>query len=166
MNATSCRCRQRLSTDGGTSSILPQNAAGLATIPTARDFAKLIWKVNAPTWDFDEATFDRTAASFDNRDDVSIVIHNYRWRLSLAEGDPQYDHLEKRLAEGPVIAVPTITLDGEADGVVPATDGQSTAAKFVGGRQHRVIPNVGHTLPQEDPTAFAAAVWELASKQR
>ena len=85
-----------------------------------REFARLIWKSNSPKWDFDDATFDRTAASFDNPDYVGIVIHNYRWRLSLAEGNPQYDDLEKRLAEAPVIAVPTITLDGDSDGVAPA----------------------------------------------
>ena len=126
-----------------------------------RDFAKLIWKINSPKWDFDDATFDRTAASFDNPDHVSIVIHNYRWRLSLAEGDPQYDDLEKRLAEGPVIAVPTITLDGDSDGVAPATDGTSYARKFSGKRTHRIIKGVGHNLPQEAPQAFAEAVVEV-----
>jgi pimeloyl-ACP methyl ester carboxylesterase len=127
-----------------------------------REFAKLIWKVNSPKWDFDDATFDRTAASFDNPDYVSIVIHNYRWPLSLAEGDPQYDELEKRLAEGPVIAVPTITLDGDSDGVAPATDGTSYAKKFSGKRTHRIIKGVGHNLPQEAPQAFAEAVVEVA----
>jgi pimeloyl-ACP methyl ester carboxylesterase len=126
-----------------------------------RDFAKLIWKFNSPKWDFDDATFDRTAASFDNPDHVSIVIHNYRWRLSLAEGDPQYDELEKRLAEGPVIAVPTITLDGDSDGVVPASDGTSYAKKFTGKRTHRIIKGVGHNPPQEAPQAFAEAVIEV-----
>jgi pimeloyl-ACP methyl ester carboxylesterase len=125
-----------------------------------RDFAKLIWKANSPKWDFDDATFDRTAASFDNPDHVSIVIHNYRWRLSLAEGDPQYDDLEKRLAEGPVIAVPTITLDGDSDGVAPASDGTSYAKKFSGKRTHRIIKGIGHNLPQEAPQAFAEAVVE------
>lgn len=122
------------------------------------DFAKLIWKFNSPTWNFDDATFDRTAASFDNPDYVGIVIHNYRWRLSLAEGDPQYDDLEKRLAAGPVITVPTITLDGDSDGVVPATDGMSYAKKFAGKRTHRIIKGVGHNLPQEAPQAFADAI--------
>ena len=126
-----------------------------------RDLAKLIWKFNSPKWDFDDATFDRTAASFDNPDYVSIVIHNYRWRLSLAEGDPQYDDLEKRLAEGPVIAVPTITLDGDSDGVAPATDGTSYAMKFSGKRTHRIIKGIGHNLPQEAPQAFAEAVVEV-----
>jgi pimeloyl-ACP methyl ester carboxylesterase len=124
------------------------------------NFAKLIWKFNSPKWDFNDATFDRTAASFDNPDYVSIVIHNYRWRLSLAEGDPKYDDLEKRLAEDPVIAVPTITLDGDSDGVVPATDGTSYAKKFSGKRTHRIIKGIGHNLPQEAPQAFAKAVVE------
>ena len=94
------------------------------------------------------------------------MIHSYRHRLGFAAGYPPYEGLEKRLAAPSTITVPTITLDGDADGVVPASDGKSTAAKFVGGRQHRVIPNVGHNLPREDPAAFAAAVWELASKKR
>jgi pimeloyl-ACP methyl ester carboxylesterase len=126
-----------------------------------RDFAKLIWKNVSPKWDFDDATFDRTAASFNNPDHVSIVIHNYRWRLSLAKGDPQYDDLEKRLAEGPVIAVPTITLDGDSDGVAPASDGTSYASKFSGKRTHRIIMGVGHNLPQEAPQAFAEAIVEV-----
>ncbi len=96
-----------------------------------------------------------------NPDYVSIVIHNYRWRLSLAEGDPQYDDLEKRLAEGPVIAVPTITLDGDSDGVAPASDGTSYAKKFSGKRTHRIIKGIGHNLPQEAPQAFAEAVVEV-----
>src|SRR5215207_137829 len=97
-----------------------------------RDFAKLIWKSNSPKWAFDDATFDRSAAALDNPDHVSNVIHNYRWRLSVAEGDPQYDDLEKRLAGAPVIAVPTITLDGDSDGVAPTSDGTSYAKKFSG----------------------------------
>jgi pimeloyl-ACP methyl ester carboxylesterase len=126
-----------------------------------RDFAKLIWKFNSPKWDFDDATFERTAASFDNPDYVQIVIHNYRWRLSLAEGDRQYDDLEKRFAEGPIIAVPTITLDGDSDGVAPASDGTSYAKKFSGKRTHRIIKGIGHNLPQEAPQAFAQAVVEV-----
>ena len=104
--------------------------------------------------------------AFDNPDYVDVVIHSYRHRLGFAAGYPPYEDLEKQLAALPTITVPTITLDGDADGVVPATDGKSTAAKFSGERQHRVISNVGHNLPQENPTAFAAAVWELASKKR
>ncbi|MFS8978190.1 alpha/beta hydrolase [Cupriavidus necator] len=127
-----------------------------------REFADLIWKANSPKWAFDQATFDRSAASFDNPDYINIVIHNYRWRLSLAEGEPQYDEVEKRLAQGPVIAVPTITLDGDSDGVAPATDGTSYARMFSGKRMHRIIPGVGHNLPQEAPAAFAEAVIEVA----
>ncbi|MEH1963471.1 MAG: alpha/beta hydrolase [Nostoc sp.] len=115
---------------------------------------------------FDEATLDQHASAFDNPDYVEVVIHSYRHRLGLAAGYPMYEEFEQRLAAQPTITVPTITLDGDADGVVPATDGKSTAAKFSGERQHRVIPNVGHNLPQEDPKAFATAVWELASKKR
>ncbi|MFL5578657.1 MAG: alpha/beta fold hydrolase [Gemmatimonadaceae bacterium] len=126
-----------------------------------RDFARLIWKSNSPKWDFDDATFDRTAASFDNPDHVSIVIHNYRWRLSLADGDPRYDDLERRLAAAPVIAVPTITLDGDSDGVAPASDGSSYASRFSGRHTHRIVKGAGHNLPQEAPRAFADAVVEV-----
>jgi pimeloyl-ACP methyl ester carboxylesterase len=126
-----------------------------------RDFAKLIWKTASPKWDFDDATFDRSAASFDNPDHVSIVIHNYRWRLGLAEGEPKYDDLEKRLAEGPVIAVPTITLEGDTNGA-PHLDASSYAKKFSGKYSHRIIKGgVGHNLPQEAPQAFAQAVVDV-----
>lgn len=127
-----------------------------------REFANLIWKANSPKWAFDQATFDRTAASFDNPDYISIVIHNYRWRLGVAEGETRYDELEARLAQGPVIGVPTITLDGDSDGVAPATDGTSYARMFSGKRKHRIINGVGHNLPQEAPAAFADAVIEVA----
>ena len=126
-----------------------------------REFANLIWTANSPKWDFDAATFERSAQSFDNPDYISIVIHNYRWRLSIVDGDPKYDALEQRLAAGPVIAVPTITLDGDSDGVAPASDGKSYAAKFTGRRTHRIIKGVGHNLPQEAPRAFAGAVVEV-----
>ena len=126
-----------------------------------RDFAKLIWQIASPKWDFDDATFDRSAASFDNPDHVSVVIHNYRWRLGLAEGEPKYDDLEKRLAEGPDIAVPTITLEGDANGA-PHPDASSYAKKFSGRYAHRIITGgIGHNLPQEAPQAFAAAVVEV-----
>jgi pimeloyl-ACP methyl ester carboxylesterase len=126
-----------------------------------RDFAKLIWQIASPKWDFDDATFDRTAASFDNPDHVNIVIHNYRWRLSLAEGESQYDSLEKRLAEGPVITVPTITLEGDANGA-PHLDSTSYRNKFSGKYAHRIIRGgVGHNLPQEAPDAFAKAVVDV-----
>lgn len=127
-----------------------------------RDIARILWTTNSPKWNYDEATFERTAASFDNPDYVHIVIHNYRWRLSLAEGFPKYAELEKRLATLPTISVPTITMDGDSDGVVPATDGKAYAAKFTGPRAHRIV-NAGHNVPQEAPQAFADAVWTLAS---
>ena len=126
-----------------------------------RDFAKLIWQLASPKWDFDDATFDRTAASFDNPDHVSIVIHNYRWRLGLAEGEPKYDDLEKRLAEGPVITVPTITLEGDANGA-PHPVPSSYARKFSGKYTHRTLNGgIGHNLPQEAPQAFAEAIVEV-----
>lgn len=125
------------------------------------DFNKLIWQLASPKWDFDDATFDRTAASFNNPDHVSIVIHNYRWRLGLAEGEAKYDELEKRLAEGPVITVPTITLEGDAN-CAPHPDSSSYAKKFSGKYTHRIITGgVGHNLPQEAPQAFAQAVVEV-----
>jgi pimeloyl-ACP methyl ester carboxylesterase len=125
------------------------------------DFAKLIWQIASPKWDFDDATFDRSAAAFDNPDHVRIVIHNYRWRLGLAEGEPKYDELEKRLAEGPVISVPTITLEGDANGA-PHPDPSSYAKKFSGKYANRIITGgVGHNLPQEAPQAFAEAVVEV-----
>jgi pimeloyl-ACP methyl ester carboxylesterase len=125
------------------------------------DFAKLIWQLASPKWNFDDATFERSAASLDNPDHVSIVIHNYRWRLGLAEGEPQYDDLEKRLAEAPDITVPTITLEGDANGA-PHPDAASYAKKFSGKYAHRVIAGgVGHNLPQEAPQAFAEAVVEV-----
>ena len=125
------------------------------------DFAKLIWQIASPKWDFDDATFDRSAASFENPDHVDIVIHNYRWRLGLAEGEPQYDDLENRLAEGPLITVPTITLEGDANGA-PHPEASSYAKKFSGRYEHRIIEGgVGHNLPQEAPQAFAEAVVEV-----
>jgi pimeloyl-ACP methyl ester carboxylesterase len=126
----------------------------------AREFNKLIWKLASPQWDFDDATFDRTAASFDNPDHVDIVIHNYRWRLALADGESQYDDLEEQLAKGPVISVPTITLEGDANGA-PHPDPSSYAGKFAGPYTHRTIEGgIGHNLPQEAPDAFAAAILE------
>ena len=123
-----------------------------------REFSKLIWHIASPKWSFDDATFDRSAASFDNPDHVDIVIHNYRWRLGLAEGESRYDDLEERLAKGPVIAVPTITLEGDANGA-PHPDPSAYAKKFSGQYAHRTITGgVGHNLPQEAPRAFAQAV--------
>jgi pimeloyl-ACP methyl ester carboxylesterase len=126
------------------------------------DFAKLIWQLASPKWHFDDATFNRSAASFENPDHVSIVIHNYRWRLGLAEGEPKYDELEKRLAASPVITVPTITLEGDANGA-PHPDPGSYANKFSGRYAHRTIKGgIGHNLPQEAPRAFAEAVVDVA----
>ena len=126
-----------------------------------RDFAKLIWRTASPKWNFDDATFDRSAASFDNPDHVAIAIHNYRWRLGLAEGEDEYDELEKRLAEGPVITVPAITLEGDANGA-PHPDPSAYAKKFSGKYSHRTIEGgIGHNLPQEAPEAFARAVIEV-----
>jgi pimeloyl-ACP methyl ester carboxylesterase len=127
------------------------------------DFAKLIWQLASPKWDFDDATFERSAATFDNPDHVSIVIHNYRWRLGLAEGEPNYDELEQRLAEAPTITVPTITLEGDANGA-PHPDASAYAGKFTGKYEHRIITGgVGHNLPQEAPQAFAQAVIDVDS---
>ncbi len=126
------------------------------------DFAKLIWQLASPKWNFDDATFDRTAASFDNPDHVAIVIHNYRWRLSLAEGEAKYDELEKKLADAPAITVPTITMEGDANGA-PHSDASAYAKKFSGKYSHRVVTGgVGHNLPQEAPRAFAEAIVDVA----
>jgi pimeloyl-ACP methyl ester carboxylesterase len=123
-----------------------------------REFSRLIWQLASPRWAFDDATFARTAAAFDNPDHVAIVIHNYRWRLGLAAGEPQYDDLERQLAEAPAIAVPTITLEGDANGA-PHPDPSAYASKFTGRYEHRTISGgVGHNLPQEAPQAFAQAV--------
>jgi pimeloyl-ACP methyl ester carboxylesterase len=125
------------------------------------DFAKLVWQIASPKWKFDDATFERTASSFNNPDHVSIVIHNYRWRLGLAEGESKYDELEKRLAAFPVITVPTITLQGDADGA-PRPEPSSYAKKFAGKYSHRLIKGgIGHNLPQEAPQAFAKAIVDV-----
>ncbi len=127
-----------------------------------KEFARLIWRIASPKWDFDHKTFDRSAQAFDNPDHVAVVIHNYRWRIGLAEGAPAYDALEKRLAEAPAIRVPTITLEGDANGA-PHPDPASYAKRFSGKYAHRLITGgVGHNLPQEEPKAFAEAVIEVA----
>jgi pimeloyl-ACP methyl ester carboxylesterase len=127
-----------------------------------REFAKLIWRTASPQWHFDDATFDRSAASFDNPDHVDIVIHNYRWRLGLADGEPAYDELEKRLAEAPDISVPAIILEGDANGA-PHPEPDAYATKFSGRYEHRTVEGgIGHNLPQEAPRAFADAVLEVA----
>ncbi len=125
------------------------------------DFNKLIWQLASPKWNFDDATFDRSAASFNNPDHADIVIHNYRWRLGLADGERKYDDLEKQLATGPVITVPSITMEGDANGA-PHPDPSSYARKFSGRYEHRTIKGgVGHNLPQEAPQAFAKAVIDV-----
>jgi pimeloyl-ACP methyl ester carboxylesterase len=125
------------------------------------DFSKLIWQIASPKWNFDDATFDRSAAAFDNADHVAIVIHNYRWRLNLAKGESKYDDLEKRLAKFPAITLPTITLEGDANGA-PHPEPGSYAKRFTGKYEHRNIAGgIGHNLPQEAPQAFAQAVIDV-----
>jgi pimeloyl-ACP methyl ester carboxylesterase len=126
-----------------------------------RDFSKLIWHLASPKWNFDDVTFDRSAAAFDNPDHVDIVIHNYRWRQALVDGEAKYDDLEKRLAEAPVITVPTITLEGDANGA-PHPEPEAYTKKFSGKYEHRTIKGgIGHNLPQEAPQAFAKAVVDV-----
>ena len=125
-----------------------------------RDFAKLIWRIASPRWNFDDTTFDRSATAFDNPDHVNVVIHNYRWRLGLAEGEHEYDELESRLAAAPVISVPTITLEGDANGA-PHLEPGVYANKFSGRYEHRTLTGgIGHNLPQEAPEAFAQAIFD------
>ena len=137
--------------------------AGLAA--DRRGVARVIWTRNSPSWRFDDAAFDRTAMAFDNPDYVEVVIHSYRHRLGLAQGYAPYQEIESKLATLPVITVPTITLDGVADGNYPASDGSATAAKFRGLRTHRRVPEAGHNLPQEAPRAFADAVIDLINSR-
>lgn len=128
-----------------------------------REFSKLIWQLASPQWSFDDATFDRSAASFDNPDHVAIVIHNYRWRLALAQGESKYDDFERKLAVGPIITVPTITLEGDANGA-PHPEPSVYKTKFSGKYEHRLISGgIGHNLPQEAPAAFAKAIIDVAS---
>lgn len=138
---------------------------GAAGYAANRDgFNKLIWQLASPQWKFDDATYQRSARSFDNPDHVEIVIHNYRWRLALAEGEAQYDALEKRLATAPKISVPTITLEGDANGA-PHPPPAAYAKQFTGKYQHRTITGgIGHNLPQEAPQAFAEAVLQVAGR--
>lgn len=131
-----------------------------------RDFAKLVWRLASPRWAFDDATFDASAVALDNADHVEIVIHNYRWRLGLAEGDPRYTEVEAGLAQAPQISVPTITLEGDANGA-PHPDASAYATKFTGPYVHRVITGgIGHNLPQEAPGAFAQAIIEVDGMRR
>jgi len=140
---------------------IERGRAGLAA--NHRAITRILWQQWSPNWRFDEPTLERTSRAHDNPDFVDIVIHSYRHRYGLADGDPRYAELQRRLAALPPISVPAITLDGDADGVFPATDGQPSAAKFTGPRTHRRIPRAGHNLPQEAPEAFADAVMELIS---
>ncbi|ADI06282.1 alpha/beta hydrolase fold protein [Streptomyces bingchenggensis BCW-1] len=125
------------------------------------ELTRLVWETVSPTWDFDDATFERTAAAFENPDYADIVIHNYRWRLSLADGERRYDGLEKRLAARPYIEVPTITLDPELDPFTAPGDGSTYRDRFTGAYEHRTLEGIGHNLPQEAPTAFARAVVDV-----
>jgi pimeloyl-ACP methyl ester carboxylesterase len=126
------------------------------------DFSKLIWQLASPKWNFDDATFDRSAAAFDNPDHVAIVIHSYRWRLGVAQGEAKYDDLEQRLAKFPVITVPTITMEGDANGA-PHPESAAYAKMFTGKYEHRTIQGgIGHNLPQEAPQAFAQAIVDVA----
>jgi pimeloyl-ACP methyl ester carboxylesterase len=124
------------------------------------DFNRLIWKQASPKWNFDDETFERTAAAFNNPDHVAIVIHNYRWRLGLAAGEKQYDVLEHKLATGPIISVPAITVASDFDGA--AADGASYASKYTRRHSHRILKGVGHNVPQEDPRSFAGAIIDVA----
>ncbi len=123
------------------------------------EFNRLIWQLASPKWDFDDATFDRSAASFDNPDHVAIVVHNYRWRLGLARGEPRYDDAERRLATLPPVAVPSVTIGSDFDGA--AADGRAYAHRFTGRHAHRVLPGIGHNVPQEAPEAFTRAVVDV-----
>jgi pimeloyl-ACP methyl ester carboxylesterase len=129
-----------------------------------RALCRLLWQMWSPTWAFDDATFERSAAAFDNPDFVEVVIHSYRHRFGLVPGDPAVAEVERRLAEQPVIAVPAITFDGLADGVRPAESAQAYAHRFTAPRSHRQLPGVGHNLPQEAPRAFADAILELVRR--
>lgn len=129
-----------------------------------REFNRLIWKLASPKWDFDDATFERSAAAFDNPDHVEITIHNYRWRQGLAAGDPRFDDIEKRLATAPTIGVPTITMEGDANGA-PHPKPSAYASKFTGRYEHRHLTGgIGHNLPQEAPAAFAQAVLDVDAR--
>ena len=138
---------------------IERGRAGLAV--NRRRIARMLWEEWSPDWDFDDATFDRSIAALDNPDFVDVAIHSYRHRFGNAGGDPRYAELAKRLAAMPPITVPAVTLDGDSDGVVAASDGSASAAKFTSRRIHRVVEGAGHNIPQEAPEAFAAAVMEL-----
>ena len=149
---------------GGTSIYFAtERGRGLRRQPVT---SKLIWRLASPQWKFDDATFERSAASFDNPDHVAIVIHNYRWRLGLARGEAQYDDLEGRLAAGPAISVPAITMEADANGA-PHPNPAAYAKKFSGKYPHRLITGgIGHNLPQEAPQAFADAIFAVDANAR
>ncbi len=128
-----------------------------------RAFCRLLWSLWSPTWRFDDATYARSAAAFDNPDFVDVVVHSYRHRFGLVDGDPQFDDMERRLAAMPSITVPTVTLQGDADGVSSLSRTKGDAEHFTGRHEHRVVPNAGHNLPQEAPQAFASAVLDINS---
>lgn len=135
-----------------------RGAAGLADETIGTDLARVVWRFNSPTWAFDEATFAQHAQAFRNPDYADVVVHNYRWRLGLADGDRRYDALERRLAAGPPISVPTITIDAEKDPFTPADGGVGYRGHFTGPYEHRTFPGTGHNVPQEAPLEFARAV--------
>ncbi|MDI1267546.1 MAG: alpha/beta hydrolase [Polaromonas sp.] len=137
--------------------------AGLAA--DRRAFCRLLWKLWSPTWAFDDATFERSAAAFDNPDFVEVVIHSYRHRFGLVAGDPALADIESRLAAQPAITVPSITFDGSDDGVRPPAAAAQHARLFTGPRSHRIVPGAGHNLPQEKPQVFADAVLELVQQR-
>ena len=128
-----------------------------------RGIARLLWRTGSPTWRFDDATFERSAPAFDHPDFVEVVIHSYRHRFGLVAGDAAYADIEARLARRPAIGVPSITFDGEDDGVRPPADASQHADRFTGPRSHRIVPGAGHNLPQEKPQLFADAVMELVA---
>ena len=142
--------------DLGELSLKPTNRGIEGYRQNTHDFNKLIWREASPTWKFDDATYDRTAAAFANPDHVDIVIHNYRWRLGLAQGEPQYDDLDRKLAASPPITVPAITIGSDFDG--PNKDGAAYRKMFTGPYSHRILDGIGHNVPQEAPQAFADAV--------
>jgi pimeloyl-ACP methyl ester carboxylesterase len=125
------------------------------------EFCRLLWSLWSPTWRFDDDTYARSAAAFDNPDFVDVVIHSYRHRYGLVDGDPQFDEMERRLSSTPSITVPTVTLEGDADGVTPQGGGQASLKQFTGRHENRVVPNAGHNLPQEAPEAFASAILDV-----
>jgi pimeloyl-ACP methyl ester carboxylesterase len=150
--------------NGGINSTSPRTATREGYTEYRRDFAKLIWKTASQKWNFDDATFERSASAFDNSDHVDIVIHNYRWRMGLADGERRYDDLETKLALAPTIGVPTITLEGDANGA-PHPEPAAYAGKFTGKYVHRTMSGgIGHNLPQEAPEAFAKAVVEVGDE--